>query len=453
MAKKNNKLMMYLGIAAVVLVVFISIGRKAGWIGAKAITQVAVEKAEVRTIVETVSASGKIAPEAEVKISPDVSGEIVALYVKEGDKVKKGDLLVKIKPDIYLSLLDRTRAALNTARANLATSQSRLTQVESQFKKAQAAYERNKKLYQDKVVSDADNESAVSAYEVAKAEVEANRENVRGAKFSVASAEASVKEAQDNLNKTTIQAPVDGTIYGLKVEAGERVVGTSQMAGTEMMRIANLGSMEVNVDVNENDITRVSLGDTTTIEVDAYLDKKFKGIVTEIANSASLLGTSVDQVTNFTVKIRILAASYASILKPGMISPFRPGLSATVEIETEKKSNILTVPIQAVTTRTDSVKEHSNGDKTGKKDDSKKNGSKAVAEQQEYVFIADKGIAKQVVVKTGIQDDMYIEVTSGVKKDDEVIIAPYIAVSKKLKDNDQIEKVDKEKLFKGENNK
>ena len=451
MAKKKSNLMMYLGITAVVLIVFIVVGRSAGWIGAKTVIQVAVEKADTRTITETVSASGKIQPEAEVKISPDVSGEIVELYVKEGQKVKKGDLLVKIKPDIYMSLLDRTNAALNTARANLATSQSRLTQVESQFKKAQASYDRNKKLYKDKVISDAENETSISAYEVAKAEVDANRENVRGAKFSVASAEASVKEAQDNLNKTTIKAPVDGTIYGLKVEAGERVVGTSQMAGTEMMRIANLGSMEVNVDVNENDITRVSVGDTTNIEVDAYLDKKFKGIVTEIANSASLLGSTVDQVTNFTVKIRILSESYASLLKPGMISPFRPGLSATVEIETEKKTNILTVPIQAVTTRSDSVmnKAKANIKKSGEETKA----VKAQEEEKEYVFVLEKGVAKQIEVKTGIQDDMYIEVKTGVKKLDEVVVAPYIAVSKKLKDQDKVEKVDKDKLFSGEDKK
>lgn len=440
--------MMYLGIAVVVLIVFIVIGKSAGWIGGHENTQVAVEKAAIRTLVETVSASGKIQPEAEVKISPDVSGEVVTLYVKEGDKVKKGDPLVKIKPDIYISLLDRANAALNTARANLANAQSRLVQVESQFKKAQASYDRSKKLHADKVIADADYEAAVSAYEVAKAEVEANKESVRGAKFNVASAEASVKESQDNLNKTSINAPVDGTIYGLKIEAGERVVGTSQMAGTEMMRIANLGSMEVSVDVNENDIARLTVGDTANIEVDAYLDKKFKGLVTEIANSANTLGTTVDQVTNFTVKIRIIPESYASIMKPGMISPFRPGLSATVEVETEKKANVLSIPIQAVTTRSDSVMEKMKKGSKDKKETKEK--VKPAEEEKEYVFIYDKGVAKQVEVKTGIQDDMNIEILKGIAKDAEVIVAPYLAVSKKLKDQDKVEKVDKEKLFSGE---
>ncbi len=447
--KKKNNLTWYLIGTAVVLVIVIVVGKKAGFIGAKVVTKVATEKVALRTITETVSASGKIQPESEVKISSDVSGEIVALYVKEGDKVQQGDLLVKIKPDVYLSLVDRAKAALNTAKANLSNAQSRLVQVESQYKRTQASFERSKKLYADKVIAEAEYETALSSFEVAKAEVQANKESVSGAKFNVASGEASLKEAQDNLNRTTIKAPVDGTIYGLKVETGERVVGTSQMAGTEMMRIANLGLMEVSVDVNENDIARLNLKDTALIEVDAYLDKKFKGLVTEIANSANLLGTSVDQVTNFTVKIRILPESYAELVKPGVASPFRPGLSATVEIETEKRVNVIAVPIQAVTTRSDSSIAKAKEAKETKEEVKTTAPAKAnlPAVQKEYVFVYDKGVAKLVEVTTGIQDDVYIEVKMGAKVDDELIVAPYLAVSKKLKDADKVEKVEKEKLF------
>ncbi|MFN5706397.1 MAG: efflux RND transporter periplasmic adaptor subunit, partial [bacterium] len=340
MISKKNKTLIYIGVGTLLLIIVLVIGKKAGWFGASNMLEVAVEKTELRDIVETVSASGKIQPEMEVKISPDVSGEIIALYVKEGDKVTKGQLLVKIRPDVYESYLDRATAALNNSKANLANSEARYIQAEQ-------AYQRNSKLHKDKVISDADFEQIKSNYMVAKADVEA-------ARFNIKSAEASVKEAKDNLVKTTIFSPVDGTISKLNVELGERVVGTTQMTGTEMMRIANLSNMEVNVDVNENDINRLSVGDTASIEVDAFLDTKFKGIITEVANSASVVGTSADQVTNFTVKIRILSESYAHLMKgKSMPSPFRPGLSATVDIQTNKKTRILTIPIQAVTVRDD----------------------------------------------------------------------------------------------------
>ncbi len=299
MAQKKRSLLIYLGIAVVVLLVVLVIGKKAGWFGADNLEQVSVEKATTRTIVETVSASGKIQPEIEVKISPDVSGEIIALYVKEGDKVKKGQLLVKIRPDVYESYLDRATASLNNSKANLANTEARFVQAEQ-------AYKRNTKLHNDKVISDADFEQIKSNYMVSKADVEA-------ARFNIKSAEASVKEAKDNLFKTTIFAPVDGTVSKLNVEEGERVVGTTQMSGTEIMTIANLSSMEVNVEVNENDINRLTLGDTAIIEVDAFSGKKFKGLVTEIASSASVVGTSADQVTNFAVKVRILPSSYESL--------------------------------------------------------------------------------------------------------------------------------------------
>lgn len=450
-AKKNRFLKYGIG-AVILLILFVVIGRKMGWVGGAPRIQVAVEETEKRTIAETVSASGKIQPEVEVKISADVSGEIVELHVKEGDKVKRGQLLLKIKPDIYVSNLDRSNASLNTTRANLANAEARLVQVESQFKKAQASYTRSKKLYHDKIISESEFEAAESAYEVAKAEVDAARQSVVGARFNVRSAQASVKESRDNLSKTTIFAPVDGTVSRLNVEVGERVVGTLQMAGTEIMRIANLNTMEVNVDVNENDINRVSLGDTATIEVDAFLDSKFKGIVTEIANSANVLGATVDQVTNFAVKIRILPESYSQLVKEGSVlsSPFRPGLSATVEVQTEKISNIITVPIQAVTTRIDSTdqkKAAMQKDKT-----SPEKAKKKTAEvPKEYVFVIDGGKVRQVEVKTGIQDDMYIQILSGLKEKDKVVVAPYLAISKKLKDGTAVDKVDRDKLFTQEN--
>jgi len=312
--KKKSNLLKWLIITVVVLIIFAVIGKKAGWIGGAEKKQVATEKVTKRDIIEVVSASGKIQPEVEVKISPDVSGEIVELNVKEGDRVKKGQLLAKILPDIYQSYLDRANAALNSSKANLENARSRKLQAESQLERSRLTYERNQKLYNEKLISSSDWETVKSAYEVAKAEVDAASQNVSASDFGVRSSEATVKESQDNLRKTTIFAPVDGTISKLGVEKGERVVGTSQMAGTEMFVLADLNEMEVNVDVNENDIVRVHVGDTAIIEVDAYIGKKFKGVVTEVANSANVSGLSVDQVTNFTVKVRVLRESYLDII-------------------------------------------------------------------------------------------------------------------------------------------
>ena len=426
MLNKKNNLIKYLIIAVVVLVAFAIIGKKMGWIGGVANQKVAVEKVSLRTIVETVSASGKIQPEIEVKISSDVSGEIVSLMVKEGQKVKRGQLLCKIRPDIYESYLDRASAALNTSKANLSNAEARFIQTEQ-------AYDRNSKLIKDKIISEADFEVIKSNYLSAKADVQA-------AKFNVKSAEASVKEAKDNLFKTTVFSPVDGTVSKLNVELGERVLGTSQMTGTEIMRIANLNSMEVSVDVNENDINRLSIGDTATVEVDAFLDQSFKGVVTEIANSASVVGASADQVTNFPVKIRILSESYSKLNSKdkNLASPLRPGLSATVEIQTEKTINILTVPIQSVTTREDSIEDKSASTTAV---------TAGASGMKEFVFIIENNKVIKLPVKTGIQDDMYIEIKEGLKEGQEVVVAPYLAISKMLKDGMQIEIVSKEDLY------
>jgi HlyD family secretion protein len=416
---KTNKILKILVPLVIILIIFAMVGKKKGWFGKALTVKVAVENVEKRTIVETITANGKIQPEKEVKITPDVSGEIVELTVKEGDEVKKGQLLLRIKPDTYISQRDRSIAAISSSRA-------RLAQSEAQFVQAELAYNRSKQLYDEQTISKSDFEQAQASYTVAKSEVDA-------AKFSVISAEASLKEANENLTKTSIYAPMPGTVSMLLVELGERVAGTNLMAGTEMLRVADLSRMEAQVQVNENDIVKVSLGDTALIAVDAYLDQKFKGIVTEIANSAKTTGTSADQVTNFDVKILILPESYKKIVDSGEKNPFRPGMSDTVDILTESKSGILAVPIQSVTTRTDStVAAASLSDK----------------DVRTIVFLTDGKYALAKDVKTGIQDNNYIEILSGVSDSARVISAPFSAISKRLKDSTLIEVVKKQDLYK-----
>lgn len=457
--KKNNKLLKWLSILVALLIVFAVAGRKAGWFGGKPKKMVTVEKVKKRTIVETVSASGKIQPEIEVKISPDVSGEIVEMPVKEGDRVKKGDLLARILPDIYQSYVDRAVATVNSSRANLESSRSRLEQARSQYEKSNQNFIRNQKLFQEKLISPSEWESVKSANEVAKAEVDAAVQAVASAEFNIRSSEASLKEAQDNLRKTTIYAPVDGTISKLNVEKGERVVGTSQMAGTEMMKLADLNEMEVSVSVNENDIVRVHVGDTASIEVDAYLGKKFKGIVTEVANSANTSGVSVDQVTNFTVKVRILRESYQDLLDKDHVNRavFNPGMSATVDIRTKYAFDVLSVPIQSVTTRDTTSKKVGMNKDDG--EDMSDEGSVSVTDDKEskstldetkeieVVFVNENGKVKMVPVETGIQDNMYIEIRKGLTDAVQVVSAPYSLIAKQLSDGDEIEVTSKEKLY------
>jgi HlyD family secretion protein len=427
------------------------IAKKKGLIGKPDETKVATEKVTKRTIVEVVSASGKIAPEFEVKLSPDVSGEIIELLVKEGDQIKAGQLLAKINPELYLSNYDRTIAAQNTAQANLANSKARLAQVKSQFINAKSSYDRNEKLHSQKTISDAEYETSKANYEVALAEVEAAEESVKAAAFNVKSADAGVKESKENLSKTSIYAPVGGTVSKLNLEKGERVAGASQFgSGTEILRIANLQTMEVNVSVNENDIVRVTLNDTALVEVDAYQNRKFKGIVTEISTSANTVGVSADQVTNFEVKIRILPDSYKDLInadKPND-SPFRPGMSATVDIQTESMANVLTLPIQAITSRADTtqkaITKPENTEESGVKTEEPKKKMEVV---QEYVFVYDNGVVKMLKVKTGIQDNTYIQILEGIKEGQEIVTAPYRSVSKKLKDGDKVKKVDPKDLY------
>lgn len=388
--------------------------------------QVTVKEVTLQDIVETVSATGKIQPEVEVKISSEVSGEILELPFKEGQEVKKGDLLVKVNPDLIQSAVNRSRASYQNVKAGL-------EQANATLKQAKADYDRNKTLFERGVISRADWDRAIASYETAQA-------GKSSAYYSVQSAAATVNEANDNLTRTTIYAPMSGTISLLNVELGERVVGTQQMAGTEILRVANLNNMEVEVDVNENDIVKVNIGDSTIVEVDAYLKKEFRGVVTEIANSAA--GTlAADQVTNFKVKVRILEESYQDLTegKPDTYSPFRPGMTATVDVITKRRKDAISVPISAIVIKTDTsaTKKPFNKDMVINNDMSKEE------QKFECVFVNENGKAKLRVVKTGIQDDTNIEIVSGLKENDKIITGPYNMVSKTLKPGDLIEEKNK----------
>ena len=417
---------------AVIIIAGLIILSKSGVIGNKDKgTEVEITQVIPTTIIETVSATGKIQPEIEVKISSEVSGEIISLNVKEGQVVKKGDLLVKINPDLYTSGYNRSVSNLSGTRANL-------SQADASFKESKSNYDRNKTLFEKGIISKADWDKAIASYEVAKAAKQ-------NAYFNVQSASATVSEAKDNLGRTTIYAPADGTISMLNVELGERVLGTQQMTGTEILRVANLNNMEVEVDVNENDIVKIKVGDEANVEVDAYLKKQFKGTVTSISNSASSALTA-DQVTNFKVKVRILKESYEDLLegKPDTYSPFRPGMTATVDIITETKSNVLSVPISAVVIKSDTaaVKDIVVVDPK----EEQKGAAPKSDKKFECVFVKVGDKAKIRIIKTGIQDDTNIEVMTGLKKGDVVITGPYSTVTKDLNSGDRVMlKTDKEK--------
>ena len=424
MSKKTIFILLGSAIGLILLLVGL---KKGGVIGNNDDSKIVeLSKVAQTTIVETVSATGKIQPEIEVKISSEVSGEVIALPIKEGQQVKKGDLLVRINPDLYESGVNRSVASMSTTKAGL-------SQADAQVKEAKANYDRNKKLFDKGIISKSEWDRIVSAYEVAVA-------SKQSAYYQVQSASATVTEAKDNLGRTTIYAPADGTISLLNIELGERVLGTQQMTGTEILRIANLNNMEVEVDVNENDIVKVSIGDSANIEVDAYLKREFKGIVTSISNSASSTLTA-DQVTNFKVKVRILKESYQDLLegKPANFSPFRPGMTATVDIITKRKENIVAVPISAVVIKDDttSVKKDIVAELEKKEQEQKGTAPKS-DKKYECVFVKVGDKAKLRVVKTGIQDDTNIEIISGLKPGEEIIIGPYTTVSKDLVSNDKI---------------
>lgn len=430
----RNKLYVGLIIVTVIIIAAMLLSKKMGWLNNKSLKEITTIKAERVSITEKVSASGKIFPVTEVKISPQVSGEIMDILFEEGDTVKKGNLILQIDPNIYRSVLSQSEASLNQAKANLANTKARLFQIQAQYENAQITFERNQKLFEKKAISAAEHDNAIASFKNAEGEFEAAKQTVESAEFSIKSAEAALRQAKDNLGFTSVYAPMDGIISALLVKKGERVVGTSQMAGTEMLRIADLDQMEVHVDVSENDILRVSLNDSVEIEIDAFIDKKFLGIVTYIANSSNstnqqVISLNSDQVTNFTVKIRILKSSYADILKSSNSAfPFKPGMSASVEIITKRAFNVVAVPIQCVTIR----------------DDEKSK------EKKEVVFLHENGKAKMSEVKIGIQDERFIEILEGVDEGNEVISGPYRVVSKILTDGNEVKVLTEEELLKKE---
>ena len=418
----SKKTIIILSSITVVLVILLIILKKNGVFGDnnKAI-EVEFAKISETTIVETVSATGKIQPEIQVKISSEVSGEITALAVKEGQVVKKGDLLVKINPDLYTS-------GLNRSQSNLSSTKSGLNQAAASFKEAKTSYERSKTLFDKGIISRSDFDKAIASFEVAKAVKQT-------AYYNVQSANATVSEARDNLGRTTIYAPANGTISGLTVELGERVVGTQQMTGTPMMTVANLDNMEVEVDVNENDIVKISIGDLAKVQVDAFLKKEFQGQVTSISNSATATLTA-DQVTNFKVKVRILKASYVDLTagKPASYSPFRPGMTATVDIITKTKTKVVGVPISSVVIKSDTTAVKI----TDIKDDEEEKLKPKSDKKYECVFVKVGDKAKIRIIKTGIQDDANIEVQEGLKPGETVITGPYTTVTKDLQSGDRV---------------
>ena len=406
-----------------VLIVVLLVAAK--WFGGRTeATTVQIEQANVRTIVERVSASGKIQPEVEVNITAEVSGQIIALPVKEGDQVTQGDLLVQINPDLYEAALNRAKAAANSARSNLASARAQRAQAEAQFFASEKGWERTQKLFNERVLSQADFDAAQANFRTAEATLTSATESIRSAEFAISSAEASVQEAQDNLSRTTLVAPQSGTVTALVKEVGESVQGNGFTAGEVVMKVSDLSVMEVDVEVNESDIVRVSMKDAAEIEVDAYLEETFSGTVTEIGNTAlnaGLNGFAMDQVTNFSVKVRLQPESYSAMLENDdsvNISPFRPGMSAKVDILTRRAENVISIPIQSVSTR-----EKENDEE----------------ETELGVFILVDGIAEWKVVETGIQDNRYIEIKSGLQESDEVVIGPYQAVSRTLSNGDAVE--------------
>lgn len=435
---KKKRLWWIVGGSVLLLIILIIIGKATGESGIK----VSVEAAAPHTIIETVTASGKIYPETEVKISPEVSGEITELTIEEGDSVYKGQLLVRINPAIYQSMYNQAAASVAETRARAKNAEEMAAQAKAQFSQAKSQYERNQKLYKDKVISALEFEQAEANYLSARASYEAAMASTKGGGYSVDGANANLSQARENLRRTTIVAPVSGVVSQLKVKKGERVVGTAQMAGTEMLTIADLSRIEVRVEVSETDIAKVKIGDTTIIEADAYRNRKFTGIVSKVGVSSTASATaqmSTDQVTNYTVNILILQNSYSDLnteLQRGRFV-FKPGMSSSVEIQTRKEGNTLAVPVNAVTTRewSDSMKKVMEAD--------------GIDKIRQVVFVYNKKDGKVGIrdVETGIQDNEYIQITSGLKEGEEVVIAPYGAIARTLKDKAAVTVVDKDNLY------
>ena len=459
--KSSNKLIIILSGFVGLLLLFAIIGKSLGWVGKKKMFEVDMAKVTFETIVEKVSASGMVRPVIEIKISPEVAGEIIELQIKEGDSVKSGDLLLKIRPDNFISSLNRSKANLNQQKANLAASKANLARAEAGFYRSQLEFNRQSLLHKEEMISDAEYELAEANYKIATQDLESAKQTVEAAIYIVKSSQATVDEAQENLMLTNIQAPMTGIVSKLDVEKGETVVGTSQMQGTEMLRIADLNNMEVRVDVNENDIIKISIGDTTLIDVDSYsyLKKEFKGVVTQIANSANNKVSS-DAVTEFEVRIKILNDSYQDLLEEmDIIYPFRPGMTASVEIITMTKQNILTVPLSAVTTRQETKKGSLGSKDEGEDEDASYDKRSQDQEDdiqfdsetlEEIVFVHSEGKVKKVKVQTGISDFENIEIISGLSADDEIVTGPFLLVSKRLKDESAVVLREKDRGYQNE---
>ena len=438
-----NKTLLWIIIGTVVLLGGLFGLKKAGIIGKEEGILVATEKATDRTITETVNASGKIYPEVEVKISPDISGEIVGLYVNEGDTVKKGQVLAKIYADIYATQRDQVSAGLIQAEAQKSNSEAGITGLKATSDQAKLNFDRQQKLLKDKVIAASEFESAQQGYLAALSNYKAAIEGLKSSDANILGNKAQLSRADKDLSRTIITAPMDGVISLLAVEKGERVAGNSFNVGTEMMRIADLGSIEVRVDVGENDIPKVKIGDTALVEVDAFTGRKFKGIVYKIANPTTSLASSTTDVTEYKVHIRLLLDSYKDLIVPHKSFPFRPNMSASADIQTKTKLHVLSVPLNAVTTRSNKVDKP----KTDKKDD-KANADTTTEVFDEVVFVLQKeGTVKMAKVKTGIQDMNNIEVTQGLKSGDEIVTAPYTFISKPIKTGDKVKVVAKDKLF------
>ncbi len=448
-----SKKLIWLIVGIVVLIVALVAMKSAGVFGKQEGIKATVEKAENRTITETVNASGKVYPEVEVKVSPDISGEVVALTVNEGDSVHKGQLLAKIYADIYTSQRDQVSAGVQQAQAQYSNANVGMGALKASLDQAEANYNRQKKLLEDKVISRAEFEQAQQAYLSAQANYSAAKEGLKTNQAGIKSAEAQLQKADKDLSRTTITAPMDGVVSLLSVKKGERVAGNSFNVGTEMMRIADMNSFVAQVDVGENDIPKVKIGDTALITVDAYSNRKFKGLVYKIANPNTTGATSTTDVTNYKVHIRLLFDSYKDLIVKGRF-PFRPGMSASSEIQTRTEKNVLSIPLNAVTTRD---KKDGKPATVANKDDNKPTDDNNTTDKQtivnedleEVVFVYDaaKTTVKKVKVKTGVQDLNYIQILDGIKAGEEVVSGPYNLVSKTIKEGDKIQKTDKDKLF------
>jgi HlyD family secretion protein len=446
-----NKKTKWVLISVILLTTVLAVLSKTGVFGKRDVLKVTAEAAARRTITETVSASGRVYPEVEVKVSPDISGEITFLDVKEGDTVKKGQLLARIYADIYDIQRSQAASGVSQSRAQVANSQAGLDALKAQLEQAEKTYRMQQQLFSEKVISQNEFNTAESAYKSAKANYNAAKESIRAGQAGVQTAIASLQRANKDLSRTAVVAPMNGVVSLLNVKMGERVVGSNLMAGTEMLRIADMSKFEVRVDVGENDIPKVKLGDSALIEVDAYGTRKFRGIVTQIASSntgaASQSAAALTDVTQYKVYIRLIPESYADLSKKGGL-PFRPGMTASADIQTGTHANVLSIPINAVTTRPKNEEVAKEKKQKSKEEGNEEESALAEEDLDIVVFILGKdNKVKKSIVTTGIQDLNYIEITGGLDENAEVISGPYEVVSKKLEDGKEVKKTDKKDLF------